>query len=107
MKVLGPLLALGDDGLRRALCRQLVADFKRIDAGLEQDMPGQIVACAHELKGLAGTIGAGRLADMARSLHANAGQMAPVALVALVLPVRAELARAVAVLSECEQSPDA
>lgn len=104
LSVLGPLLEMGNAELRRALCQQLVADFRRIDAGLNHELSARVAAHAHELKGLAGTIGAHRLADMARSLHATAGMVGPSALEALVLPVRSELARVVIILVDCEQS---
>lgn len=104
LAILGPLLAMGDAEHKRALCRQLISDFQRIDAGLAQESPGRVSVIAHELKGLSGTIGAQRLADIAASLHERATRVGAAALNALLVAVRGELARVISVLLECEQS---
>lgn len=104
LSVLGRLVDLGDLAMRRALCEQLVRDFRRIEEGLAVNQPAQVAAAAHELKGLAGTIGALRLADMAQSLHRTAGTISARALGAVALPVRSEISRVLIILTDFEQS---
>lgn len=65
--LLAQLFAMGGPALRIALCKQLREDFLRLRDGLIAQAVCPRVA--HELKGLAATVGAQRLADMARKLE--------------------------------------
>ena len=96
--VLSGLLGIGDAAMRQALCAQLLSDFGRMSEGLDDAEPAAISRVAHELKGLAATIGAWRLADLAQTLNRSAERIAPAALKVLIGPVQAELAGVMAVL---------
>jgi FOG: HPt domain len=89
--VLESLFAMGDDALRVALGDQLVADFRRLRTALRSDVAYEVGRAVHELKGLSATIGATRLADMARSIDAVAQGLPPAALAAVIAPLQAEL----------------
>lgn len=78
--------------MRRDLCAQLLADFRRMAIGLDDAEPVTVARVAHELKGLSATIGAQRLADMAQTLHHSAENVSPSALAVLAFPVRREIA---------------
>jgi len=67
-KVLEALLDIGGPDMREALSAQLIADFSRLQDGLKSGDAAVMSSAAHELKGLAATVGASRLAEMARSL---------------------------------------
>ncbi|MFN4098805.1 MAG: Hpt domain-containing protein [Pararhodobacter sp.] len=90
-EVLESLFAMGDETLRVALSAQLLADFDRLKSTLATEEPSAVARTAHELKGLAATVGAQRLADMARSVDAVAEGMAADALLVVVPPLRAEI----------------
>ena len=96
--VLSGLLEIGDTAMRQALCAQLLSDFGRMAEGLVEAEPAVVSRVAHELKGLAATIGARRLADMAQTLNRSAERIAPATLKVLITPVQAELAGIMAVL---------
>lgn len=96
--VLSGLLEIGDAAMREALCAQLLSDFGRMAEGLDEAEPAAVSRVAHELKGLAATIGARRLADMAQTLNRSAECIAPATLKVLIAPVQAELAGVMAVL---------
>jgi chemotaxis protein histidine kinase CheA len=59
------MLDMGGSGMRPALVAQLLADFTRISGALEAELTSDLERAAHELKGLAGTIGAAGLAASA------------------------------------------
>lgn len=89
--VLDQILNIGDAGLRQALLKQLRADFQRLDAALDEDSEREIGAAAHELKGLAATIGAHRLAQLAKRLNTVADCAVPAELGPFRSPVRGEI----------------
>jgi len=89
--VLETVLSIGDKPLRDALLRQLVADFHRIAEALAAGSIDQVGAAAHELKGLAATIGANRLARLARTLNTVADHVAPSDLGLFRAPVEGEI----------------
>ena len=90
-EVLEALFAMGDDTLRVALSAQLLADFERLRSTLAALDPAAVARSAHELKGLASTVGAQPLAEMARSVDAVAEGLAPEALLLMVPPLLAEI----------------
>ncbi|MCB1391471.1 MAG: Hpt domain-containing protein [Rhodobacteraceae bacterium] len=98
--VLESLFAMGDESLRRALGAQLREDFLRLRGALASDIAHEIGRAAHELKGLAATVGAGRLAQMARSVDDVAQGMAAPALAVIVVPLRAEVDAVIACLDD-------
>lgn len=87
------LLDLGDAKLGHALCLQLMSDFQRLDNSLKGDDAKSVARAAHELKGLAATVGATRLADMAASFEKTAEALPASARDAIVGPIHAELSR--------------
>jgi len=99
-EVLESLFAMGGDSLRVALSAQLLADFDRLKTTLAAEDPAAVARAAHELKGLAATVGAQRLADMARSVDAVADGLAPDALLVVVSPLRAEIDAVLALLRD-------
>lgn len=102
--VLSSILDFGDDSMRRALCDQLESDFRRMAHGLENAEPVVVAKIAHELKGLASTIGAQRLADLAQTLNKAAESVSPSALAVLTFPVRQEIGGVLAVLDTCARA---
>lgn len=90
LDVLESLFAMGDDALRVALSAQLRADFARLRRSLQAEAAHDVGRAAHELKGLAATVGAQRLADMAHSVDSVAEGVAPATLAVLVAPLLAE-----------------
>jgi chemotaxis protein histidine kinase CheA len=89
--VLDRILELGDDRMRVALLDQLRADFRRLAGTLGEDDADAVAAAAHELKGLAATIGAHRLAQLAQRLNTAADCAMPAELDAFSAPVRGEI----------------
>jgi len=67
--VLEQILDLGGAELRAALLEQLLTDFNRISEALAKGSGDEVAAAAHELKGLAATIGAQRLAQLSKRLN--------------------------------------
>lgn len=67
-EVLNRLLTVGDAALSKRLHDQIIADLKRLKDTLEPGSSACAIA-AHEVKGLAATIGASRLAGMAETLQ--------------------------------------
>ena len=98
MAVLERLFAMGDSSLRRALCLQLKADFRRLNEAVLVTDGLAVGRAAHELKGLAATVGAERLADLARTLDARAESLGVAARAAIVTPVLHEIAAVLACL---------
>lgn len=89
--VLDQILNIGDAGLRHALVDQLLADFQRIAGALNDGTEAEIGAAAHELKGLAATIGAHRLAQLARRLNTVADCAVATELEQFRTPVQGEI----------------
>jgi hypothetical protein len=89
--VLDQILAIGDAGMRGALLEQLLIDFNRIGEALADASRGDVGAAAHELKGLAATIGAHRLAQLATRLNTVADCAVPAELGEFSAPVRGEI----------------
>jgi chemotaxis protein histidine kinase CheA len=89
--VLNQILDIGDAGLRDALLAQLVTDFRRISAALSEGTGDELGAVAHELKGLAATIGANRLAQLAKRLNTVADCAVPAELSEFRAPVEGEI----------------
>lgn len=89
--VLEHLFDLGDADLRRALCKQLDTDFLRLFDAIGGGNGADVAKAAHELKGLAATVGAARLAEMARSLDAVAATLSPEGRAAMVAPIHTEI----------------
>ncbi|KPQ07715.1 MAG: HPt domain protein [Rhodobacteraceae bacterium HLUCCA12] len=102
--ILSGILDIGDDAMRRDLCAQLLSDFRRMTAGLDESEPVMVSKIAHEIKGLASTIGAQRLAALAQTLHHSAEQVSAGALAVLVLSVSQEMDRVVSVLEAAERA---
>ena len=63
--VLEAVLSAGGDELRADLLAQIIADLARLQTGLQASGADRHAGIAHELKGLAATIGATALADLA------------------------------------------
>ncbi len=89
--VLDQILNIGDTRLRQALLEQLLADFRRIAETLAVESADEVGAAAHELKGLAATIGAHRLAKLARRLNIVAGSAIAAELGEFRAPVEGEI----------------
>lgn len=102
--ILTGIFEIGDEVMRRALCDQLVSDFRRMASGLEGAEPVVVAKIAHELKGLAATIGAQRLADLAQTLNKAAESVSPSALAVLTFPVRQEIESVLVVLDSCAKA---
>lgn len=90
-EVLDSLFSMGGDALRGALSAQLVTDFRRLKATLAGEDMTAVARAAHELKGLSATVGANRLADMARSIDAVAEGLPHAALRVVVVPLATEI----------------
>lgn len=102
--ILDSIFEIGDEAMRLALCDQLVSDFRRMASGLDEAEPVVVAKISHELKGLAATIGAQRLADLAQTLNKAAESVSPSALAVLTFPVRQEIAGVLAVLETCARA---
>lgn len=96
--ILSSLLAIVDDEMGLTLCDQLLSDFRRMASGLECAEPVVVAKIAHEMKGLAATIGAHRLADLSQTLNKAAESVSPNALAVLTYPVLQEVEGVLAVL---------
>ncbi len=99
------LFALGDGSLRLALCAQLHADFSRLHAAVEVVDGARAGRAAHELKGLAATVGALRLADMARDLDTAAQELAAELRAGMVAPLQREIGAVLRILSQASARP--
>ena len=98
---LSRLFSLGDATLRVALCAQLQDDFTRLRGAVGVACPVTVTRAAHEMKGLAATVGAYRLADIATIVDKRAAQMGETARALVIAQLQAEVA---AVLDELEQA---
>jgi len=105
--VLERLFAMGDSSLRRALCAQLRADFQRLHQAVLGPDGAAVGRAAHELKGLAATVGAGRLTDLAQALDARAENLGAAARAAIVTPVLHEIEAVLACLDSAAGEPPA
>jgi len=105
---LEPLLDMGGPDLRVALCAQLTADFQRLNAAIGDPDGAQVTRAVHELKGLASTVGAGRLASMARSFETALQGLGTEARAVLALPPQREIARVLDTLADAAKcaAPD-
>lgn len=74
LAMLERMLLVGGPGLRPALVAQLLADLDRLRQLLRAEQAAQHLGAAHELKGIAATIGAHGLARTAASLHTSLEQ---------------------------------
>ena len=97
--ILEQILDLGDARMRVALLDQLLTDFRRIAEALTQDGWDEVGAAAHELKGLAATIGAHRLAQLAKRLNTVADCAVPAELGEFRAPVEGEIRMVLETLS--------
>lgn len=98
---LSRLFSLGDATLRVALCAQLRDDFTRLHGAVGADCPVTITRAAHEMKGLAATVGAYRLADIATIVDKRAQLMGETARTLIIAQLRNEVA---SVLAELEKA---
>ena len=69
---LNALLNMGGPDLRADLCGQLIADFTRLRDAIATDDSAAVARAAHEVKGLALTVGAANLASLATGLDGAA-----------------------------------
>lgn len=102
--ILTSIFDIGDEDMRRALCDQLLSDFRRMANGLDGAEPVVVAKIAHELNGLASTIGAQRLAGLAQTLNKAAESVSPSALAVLTFPVRQEIDGVLTVLETCARA---
>ncbi len=61
------MLSVGGEAFRPALVAQLLVDLARLRGQIDADDQAMLARAAHELKGLAATIGAESLADLAQN----------------------------------------
>lgn len=101
------VLALGGAGMRQALVAQLLEDFGRLARALEATEPTALERAAHELKGLAATVGARALADHAARFDGLAAQSTPAVREAMALGLRRQIERLCAELRTRGQAPSA
>lgn len=101
------MLSLGGDALRAALIVQLLEDFTRLARALDTPDTEALERAAHELKGLAATIGARALADHAARLDAMAASASPAVRGAMTLGLRRQIDRMCAELRAQRQTTSA
>lgn len=99
-KTLETLLNIGGSEMRTLLCAQLAIDFQRLHDAIDTDNAADMARAAHELKGLAATIGAERLATMARSLDKVADELGPEARTPMIRTLQREVAAVLQGLSD-------
>lgn len=97
------LFRLGDATLRVALCAQLRDDFTRLRAAVGQPCTVTAARAAHEVKGLAATVGAFRLAEIAAVVDIRAEAMGDEARALVVAQLRTELDSVLAELARAAQ----
>ena len=102
-EVLETLLNVGGADLRGPLCAQLTADFIRLNGLIGVETGTDLARAAHEIKGLAATIGAGRLSQMARTLDSVAATLPDAARDAMVTAMQAEVSTTLEVLKKAAQ----
>ncbi|MCW1934700.1 Hpt domain-containing protein [Pararhodobacter zhoushanensis] len=103
--VLQRLFEMGDAALKQAFCQQFLIDFGRLRGAISGEDGKEVSRAAHELKGLAATVGAMRLADLARRFDAIAEGMAPAARNAVAVPIEREIDAVMAHLRAAAQDP--
>lgn len=99
------ILDLGDAPLRAELCTQLIADFQRLREAIAADDLPCVARAAHELKGLAATIGAFAVADQARTLDVTALSLPSAASQPMIAPLQGQVDRVIAALRAAEKGP--
>jgi len=101
------MLSLGGAALRPALVAQLLDDFTRLGRALDTPDVPALERAAHELKGLAATIGARALAAQAEGLQALAASQSAAVRGSLALGLRLQVDRLCAELQRERQTPSA
>ncbi|MCL4675041.1 MAG: Hpt domain-containing protein [Pararhodobacter sp.] len=104
-RALEKLLDIGGAELRGALCAQLTADFSRLSTAIDDDCRQTAASASHELKGLAATVGAERLTDMAASLDTRVQTLPREARRAVVGAVQREIGNVLDLLAGARQGP--
>lgn len=99
------ILDLGDAELRQSLCAQLIADFARLRQAIGEGDGAAVSRAAHELKGLAATIGAERIAEQARGLDFAAESVGAEVRRSMALPIQREVAVVIRFLRETAGRP--
>lgn len=89
--IISGLFSLGDSAMQRDLLTHLQADFARLGESLKTAPPAALGRVAHEIKGLASTVGAFRLAELAEGLCILAETPGPDMGELMVSPLRQEL----------------
>ncbi len=102
--ILTELLGVGGAEMRRELCEQLTNDFRRIARMMDTDERHDLAAASHELKGLAATIGASRLAENAQTLNSIAGSADGVVLTIMSKQIRQEIGQVLDALRQHDRS---
>ncbi len=102
--ILAQLFAMGGDSLRVALCAQLREDFTRLHGAVASADATEAARATHEVKGLAGTVGALRLAELARRLDSMGADLAAEARLVLVAGLRSEIDSVLQALTMTEGS---
>lgn len=101
------MLSLGGDTLRTALIAQLLEDFGRIARSLQAEAAEDQARAAHELKGLAATIGAGALADHAARFDSMVAESTPAVRTAMALGLGRQIDRLCATLRAADRNTTA
>lgn len=96
------LLNVGGAELRPALAAQICADFARLAAAIQGPDGTHVARAAHELKGLAATVGAANLARMADTLNVAAPGLSAGKRRMQVQPVAAGIAAVLAIMRRAE-----
>ena len=98
--ILERMLGIGGDDLRPALIAQLLQDFLRLRTALGAPEPQDARRAAHELKGLAATIGARLLAEEAARFDHLVPETTPSVRAAMVLGLARQIDSLCAVLGD-------
>lgn len=101
--VVETLLNLGGPALRTALSAQLQVDFARLRAAIGAEAGPDVARAAHELKGLAATVGANRLTEMSHSLDRFAADLSLDARSVMVSTLKREIDDVLQILAELER----
>lgn len=97
-RVFSSLLKMAGEDVQDDLLEQLRSDLRRLDAALTATDPDEICRATHEAKGLAATIGADRLAQLAQNLNALAPRLGVGGLSAMAASVQVEIGAVLAIL---------
>ena len=100
------LLNMGGPDLRADLCAQLIADFTRLRDAMGTDDSAAVARAAHEVRGLALTVGAANLASLATGLDGAAQRLPRSSLGRQVGNLETEIDAVLSVLGAAAQSPD-